>query len=83
MNDTLIIDIWDSFKEYIPEKSRDSAAEQFVDLLVDNDVSDDILESLLGYDPHLDLAVQSAIYDDQDEDEDDDDFWDDEEDEDY
>lgn len=86
MDDTLIIDIWDAFKEYIPEKSRDTAAEQFVELLSDNDVGTDVLESLLGYDPHLDAAVELMLNDEDGEDDEDEDDWgyeDDEDDEDY
>lgn len=83
MNDTLIIDIWDAFKEYIPEKSRGTAAEQFVELLINNDVGSDTLESLLGYDPHLDAAIDVVLNDENDDDEEDDDWDYDEEDEDY
>lgn len=84
MDDTLIIDIWDAFKEYIPEKSRETAASQFIELLADNDVGTDVLESLLGYDPHLDTAVELILNDQEDKDDDDDwDYEDEDEDEDY
>lgn len=87
MNDTMIIDIWDAFKEYIPEKSRGTAASQFIEVLADNDVGDDVLESLLGYDPHLDTAIELILDSEKTNDDDDDDDWDyadgDEADEDY
>ena len=79
MDEGLIMDIWDTFKEYIPEKSKNTAAEQFVDFLLDNDISIDVLERLQGYDPHLDHAIEVIIDQDAevnatDDDDDDDDF---------
>ena len=34
MEEQLIIEIWDLFKEYIPGKNMDTAANHFVDFLV-------------------------------------------------
>lgn len=70
MEESLIIEIWDTFKDYVPEKNRETAAEQFVDFVISKDVEISTLESLLGYDPHLDSAITAALEelnDDEDE----------------
>jgi|LauGreDrversion4_2_1035121.scaffolds.fasta_scaffold837129_1 hypothetical protein len=74
MEEQLIINIWDLFKEYIPAKNMDIAANHFVDFLVDNDVSTATLEGLQGLDNHLDEAIKALLreeagYDDEGEDE--------------
>lgn len=74
MEEQLIIEIWDLFKEYIPAKNMDIAANHFVDFLVDKDVSTDTLESLQGLDNSLDDAIKALLreeagYDDEGEDE--------------
>jgi hypothetical protein len=68
MEEDLIIGLWDTFKDYIPEKNRESAANQFVDFLVGWDVELSVLESIMGYDPHLDDSIQ-RIEEDFNEDE--------------
>ena len=85
MEEDLIIETWDIFKEYIPEKSRETAATQYVDFLLGKDVELSTLESLTGYDPHLDSAINIVIEENSDLDDDvddDDDNWDYNEDED-
>ena len=70
MEESLIIEIWDTFKDYIPEKNRETAAVQFADFIIGKDVEISTLESLLGYDPHLDSAITAALEelnDDEDE----------------
>lgn len=72
MDESLIMEVWDMFVEYIPEKSKDTAANQYVDFLLGKDISVDVLEGFLGYDPHLDTAIQVVVdeaseYDDEDE----------------
>jgi len=75
MDEQLIIGIWDLFKEYIPAKNMDVAANHFVDFLSDNDVSSAVLGGLQGMDSHLDDAIKVFLkeeegYDDEiDEDE--------------
>jgi hypothetical protein len=75
MDEQLIIGIWDLFKEYIPAKNMDVAANHFVDFLSDNDVSSGVLGGLQGMDSHLDDAIKVFLkeeegYDDEiDEDE--------------
>jgi hypothetical protein len=86
MEESLIIEVWDTFKDYIPEKNRDTAANQFVDFLIGRDVDTSILESVMGYDPHLDNAIELVLGEEnQDDDNDsyDEDGYDYEDDEDY
>jgi hypothetical protein len=82
MEEQLIFEIWDTFRDNIPEKGRDTAAAQFVDFLVNKDVEADALESLLGYDPHLDSAIELVLAEFRDDGEvdEDDDYIDDDED---
>jgi|688.fasta_scaffold03834_37 hypothetical protein len=85
MEEQTIISIWETFKDYIPEKTLNAAASQFIELLQKEDVSIETLEGLMGYDPHLDDAIQDVIDEQTAEDESDveewnDEKWDDEED---
>ena len=73
MDDSLIIEIWDVFKEYVSDKNKEMAANQFVDFLIGKDIDNDTLNSLLGYDSYLDDAIELALdaeepYDDVDDD---------------
>lgn len=72
MDEELIIEIWDTFKDYIPEKNRETAANQYVDFLVGNDVDTSDLEGVLGYDPHLDSAIELVLGKEHEEEEEDD-----------
>jgi hypothetical protein len=84
MDESLIIETWDVFKEYIAEKNRDIAATHYVDFLIGKDVETSTLESVMGYDSHLDDAIQLVLGDEQSDDDVDEDDWDShEEDEDY
>lgn len=84
MEEQLIIEVWEVFKEYIPEKNRGTAASQFVDFLEGHDVDLNTFEGLLGYDPYLDAAIELVLDEGLGDDEDDeDDPFDFEEDEDY
>jgi len=70
MEEQLIIDVWDTFKDYIPEKNRETAANHFVDFLTGIDVEIETFESLMGYDPHLDSAIELVLEEYKDEDDD-------------
>ena len=86
MDEQLIIEVWDVFKEYISEKNRDTAANQFVDFLSSKDVDENTFESLLGYDSHLDSAIELILKEyesDEDDDLDELEGFPDEDDEDY
>jgi hypothetical protein len=79
MEESQIIELWDVFKEYVPEKNRDTAANHYVDYLIGKDVDPSVLEGLMGYDPHLDSAIEMVVGgDDEDKDTYDEDGWDDE-----
>lgn len=78
MEEDLIIGVWDTFKDYVPEKNRETAATHFVDFLIGQDVELSVLESVMGFDPHLDAAIQLIVDEFNDEnqiDEDDLDYY--------
>lgn len=83
MDESLIMEIWDTFREYIPEKHKDTAANQYVDYLLGKDVEISVLEGFIGYDPHLDDAIKNVVNEANALDDDDDDDNYNEEDEDY
>jgi hypothetical protein len=84
MDEALIIETWDTFKDYISEKNRETAASHFVDFLLGKDVELSVLESVMGYDPNLDNAIK-LVLDEERQEEEDESEWDsyDDEDEDY
>lgn len=78
MDESLVMEIWDTFREYIPEKNKEMAANQYVDFLLGKDVGADALEGFMGYDPHLDDAIKNVLDEfnsDYDESEDDDGYY--------
>jgi hypothetical protein len=83
MEESLIMEVWDTFREYIPDKNKEMAANQYVDFLLGKDVDTSVLEGLMGYDPHLDDAIKAVIDETKEweESEDEDGYY--EEDEDY
>lgn len=86
MEEQQIIDIWEMFREYIVEKNRDTAASQYIDFLIGQDIDTDVIEGLKGYDAHLDQAIDLVLENNSNEENDkDDENWnyDEEEDEDY
>jgi hypothetical protein len=74
MEESLIIEIWDTFKEYVPEKNRETAASHYVDFLTGKDVDTSVLEGLMGYDPHLDSAIELVVGENEEIEEDDEDY---------
>jgi hypothetical protein len=75
MDEQLIIEVWETFKDYIPEKTRETAANQYVDFLLGKDVETSDLEGVLGYDPHLDAAIELVLGEQGEDDEELDDDW--------
>jgi hypothetical protein len=61
MDESLIMEIWDMFREYIPDKNKEMAANQFVDYLLGKDFKPSELEEFIGYDPYLDSAIKVVI----------------------
>ena len=70
MEEDLIIEVWDTFREYISDKNKEVAANQYVDFLVGKDVELSVLESLMGYDTYLDNAIQLVVDENKDDEED-------------
>jgi hypothetical protein len=77
MDEQLIITVWDIFREYIPEKNREMAANQYVDFLLGNDVEAETLQSYMGYDSHLDDAIKTVLQEEEAADDDEYDAYDD------
>ena len=82
MEEDLIIEIWDVFKEYISDKNKEIAANHFVDFLLGKDVEISTLKALVGYDSSLDDAIELVVGDDEVDADVDEDEWDYNEDED-
>jgi hypothetical protein len=77
MDEALIIETWDTFRDYIVEKNRETAASHYVDFLLGKDVEISVLESVMGYDPHLDSAITLVIEEERQDDKlEDEDGWD-------
>jgi hypothetical protein len=70
MEEDLIIEVWDIFREYVSDKNKETAANHYIDFLVGKDVETSVLEGLMGYDSYLDDAI-SLVLRDEDLDEDD------------
>jgi len=70
MEEDLIIEVWDVFREYISDKNKETAANQYVDFLLGKDVELSTLEGLMGYDTHLDDAIELVINENKEEDDD-------------
>jgi hypothetical protein len=75
MEEDLIIEVWDIFREYVSDKNKETAANHYVDFLVGKDVELSVLEGLMGYDPHLDNAIELVVNENaEDEDDEDPDY---------
>jgi hypothetical protein len=61
MDESLIMEIWDTFREYIPDKNKEMAANQYVDWLLGKDISSEDLASYSGFDPYLDEAIKIVM----------------------
>ena len=57
MDETHIVEVWTTFKEYLDKKSVYAAAERYVDLLADMGVDDHTFTEILGSDAELDHAI--------------------------
>lgn len=70
MEEDLIIEVWDTFREYVSDKNKEVAANQYIDFLIGKDVELSVLEGLMGYDTHLDNAIQLVIDENKDDEDD-------------
>lgn len=44
MEEDMIMEVWDTFKEYIPDKNKETAAHQYVDFLLGKDIEPGVLK---------------------------------------
>lgn len=65
MDSYAVVEMWDMFIVYIPKKEHASVAEQFVNILDENNISGDIIAELREHSPEID-----SMYQDIDNDED-------------
>jgi len=81
MDESLVMEVWDTFREYIPDKNKEMAANQYVDFLLGKDINAEVLEGFMGYDPYLDDAIKTVIneFKELDDDQEDDSYYEDEE----
>jgi hypothetical protein len=70
MEEDLIIEVWDTFREYVSDKNKEVAANQYIDFLIGKDVELSVLQGLMGYDTHLDNAIQLVVDENKDEEDD-------------
>lgn len=67
MDESLMIEVWDTFKDYISEKNRESAANQFITFL---DSKEYDVEEMYGFDANLDAAIDQVLEDYESDDDD-------------
>jgi hypothetical protein len=72
MESSLIVDLWNIFKDNIDKKNIETTAETFVDLCADYGTDDVQFRDALGSDDVLDAAIN--YYFDEDQSDDDDDY---------
>lgn len=60
MEEDLIVAIWDMFLDFIPEKNRDQAANQYINLITKH-IEVEMLEDLQGCDEYLDNAIDEVM----------------------
>jgi len=70
MEEDLIIEVWDTFREYVSDKNKEVAANQYIDFLIGKDVELSVLQGLIGYDTHLDNAIQLVVDENKDDEDD-------------
>jgi hypothetical protein len=61
MNELLIVEVWELFREYADKKQLSVIAEKYIDILGENGVSEQNLETALGHDDDLDDAIKAAL----------------------
>ena len=56
--DEMFAEFWNTIKEYVPAKERQTAADHSISILIDAGASDDILYALKGCDKNMAQAEQ-------------------------
>jgi hypothetical protein len=63
-----IVDVWQTFKEYLDKKHIETIAEKYVDMCADYGTSDESFRDALGTCNYLDKAIGYFLEEDIDED---------------
>ena len=66
LNDTQIGEVWLLFADYIDKKQLDIVAERYVELLLDNGVTDRTLRQSMGVEHNLDQAIEYYLDEEND-----------------
>ena len=74
MEEDSIIEIWNTLKEYISTKDRQTAADHLVSILIDLGVSEEAITKLGEEDKYVEQSVKDALP--EEELVDDEDIWD-------
>ena len=69
MDNEMLILLWETVREYIPAKDRQTAADHVIDNLVDNGLDDEDLKLFNGVDKYMSATVKEFL-EDEDEEED-------------
>jgi len=64
LSDEQLIDLWDSFAEFVDVKSKQDCANKFINWCVDNGLEEPMLYQLADQDPYLKDAV-TEVYGDE------------------
>jgi hypothetical protein len=71
MDSNLLSDIWSILSDKIVEKDKAATAQEYVNTLLDYDIPESTLESMMGVDTYLDTALEYVLEDEPDDDNDD------------
>lgn len=58
MSPELVLEIWESFKDYIPVKERFAVCYRYIEILEDNGVNLEDLSSVQGEDKYIDKIIK-------------------------
>lgn len=61
MSPELILEIWESFKDYVPVKERSAVCYRYIEILDENGVSLEDLSEVEGEDKHLDKVIKDKL----------------------
>ena len=73
MDSNMLADIWNVLSDKIAEKDKADTAQEYINTLLDYDVPESTLESMIGIDTYLDTALEYVL---DNESEEEDDEWD-------
>jgi len=65
--DEMFAEFWNTIKEYVTAKERQTAADHSISILIDAGASDDILYALKGCDKNMAQAVADQLGEDEEE----------------